>query len=181
MSVIALGAGAFFTGFLTYVVGRKELKSIINLAVIIGFICYSGAVAMLGIDIGQPIRGWFIFWHANIHSMLTEVSFCITCYLMVLTIEFLPNILENERLNKIPEIHFLRSQPSRNHVRLCQRGYVSVLLPPGFPGRHVSVSCSAAPYAYRPEMVHLAHHLLPVHSVGHVQWTVPDHSDHQSA
>lgn len=106
LSVIALGAGAFFTGFLTYVVGKKELKSIINLAVLIGFICYSGAVAMLGIDIGQPIRGWFIFWHANVHSMLTEVSFCITCYLIVLTIEYLPNILENRQLNKVPEIHF---------------------------------------------------------------------------
>ncbi|MFH1137088.1 MAG: menaquinone reductase integral membrane subunit QrcD [Pseudomonadota bacterium] len=106
LSVIALGAGAFFTGFLTYVVGKKELKSIINLAVIIGFICYSGAVGMLGIDIGQPLRGWFIFWHANVHSMLTEVSFCITCYLMVLTIEYLPNILENRQLNKVREFHF---------------------------------------------------------------------------
>ena len=61
LSVIALGAGAFFTGFLTYIIGLKELKNIINATVIIGFICYSGAVAMLGIDIGQPIRGWFIF------------------------------------------------------------------------------------------------------------------------
>jgi len=103
LAVIALGAGAFFTGFLTYVIGRKELKSIINAAVIIGFICYSGAVAMLGIDIGQPIRGWFIFWHANVHSMLTEVSFCITCYLMVLAIEYIPIVLENRQLNKVRE------------------------------------------------------------------------------
>jgi len=106
LAVIALGAGAFFTGFLTYIVGKKELKSIINLAVIIGFICYSGAVGMLGLDIGQPIRGWFIFWHANVHSMLTEVSFCITCYLMVLTIEYLPNILENRQINRVPEFHW---------------------------------------------------------------------------
>ena len=105
LAVIALGAGAFFTGFLTYVIGRKELKNIINAAVIIGFICYSGAVAMLGIDIGQPIRGWFIFWHANIHSMLTEVSFCITCYLGVLAIEFLPLILENRKLDQVRELH----------------------------------------------------------------------------
>jgi len=105
LAVIALGAGAFFTGFLTYVVGKKELKSIINAAVIIGFICYSGAVAMLGIDIGQPVRGWFIFWHANVHSMLTEVSFCITCYLAVLGIEFIPIILENRQLDKVRELH----------------------------------------------------------------------------
>ncbi|MCP4682894.1 MAG: polysulfide reductase NrfD [Desulfobacterales bacterium] len=101
LGVIALGAGAFFTGFLTYIIGKKELKNIINVAVIIGFICYSGAVAMLGIDIGQPIRGWFIFWHANIHSMLVEVSFCITCYLGVLAIEFIPIILENRKLEEV--------------------------------------------------------------------------------
>ncbi len=101
LAVIALGAGAFFTGFLTYIIGKKELKDIINAAVIIGFICYSGAIAMLAIDIGQPIRGWFIFWHANVHSMLTEVSFCITAYFGVLTIEYIPLILENRKLNEI--------------------------------------------------------------------------------
>jgi Ni/Fe-hydrogenase subunit HybB-like protein len=105
LSVIALGAGAFFTGFLTYIIGKRELRDIINAAVIIGFICYSGAVAMLGIDIGQPIRGWFIFWHANVHSMLTEVSFCITCYLGVLAIEYVPIILENRKLDEIKEFH----------------------------------------------------------------------------
>lgn len=104
LAVIALGAGAFFTGFLTYIIGKKELKNVINTAVIIGFICYSGAMAMLGIDIGQPIRGWFIFWHANIHSMLVEVSFCIACYLVVLLIEFIPIILENRKLEEIKEL-----------------------------------------------------------------------------
>ena len=106
LGIIALGAGAFFTGFLTYIIGKDELKDIINAAVIIGFICYSGAVAMLGIDIGQPLRGWFIFWHANIHSMLTEVSFCITAYLGVLAIEYLPLILENRKLDEVREFHF---------------------------------------------------------------------------
>ena len=103
LAIIALGAGAFFTGFLVYIVGKKELKNILNAAVIIGFICYSGAIVMLGIDIGQPLRGWFIFWHANIHSRLVEVSFCITAYLMVLGIEFIPNILENRKLAEIRE------------------------------------------------------------------------------
>jgi Ni/Fe-hydrogenase subunit HybB-like protein len=103
LSVIALGAGAFFTGFLMYIIGKKELKEIINAAVIIGFICYSGALGILAIDIGQPLRAWFVFWHANIHSMLVEVSFCITCYLVVLTIEYLPIILENRKLGEVRE------------------------------------------------------------------------------
>ena len=106
LAIIALGAGAFFTGFLTYVIGKKELKDIINLAVVVGFICYTGAQLVLLLEIGQPIRGWFSFWHPNVHSMLTEVIFCITCYTIVLTIEYLPLILENRQLDKVPEFHY---------------------------------------------------------------------------
>ncbi|MGE5315367.1 MAG: menaquinone reductase integral membrane subunit QrcD [Acidobacteriota bacterium] len=100
LTVIALGAGAFFTGFLLYIMKRKELKAVINSAVVIGFICYSGAVAVLGVDVGQPLRAWFTFWHPNVHSMLTEVTFCITCYLTVLAIEYVPVILKNRKLKK---------------------------------------------------------------------------------
>lgn len=106
LAVIGLGAGAFSTGLLTHIIRMHDLKAIVNAAVIIGFLCYSGAVLMLGIDIGQPIRGWFIFWHANVHSMLTEVSFCITTYLIVLIIEYLPIILEQRQIDKIPELHY---------------------------------------------------------------------------
>lgn len=102
LTVIALGGGAFFTGFLKYIVGKNELKHIINYAVLIGFICYSSALLILAIDIGQPLRNWFIFWHANPHSMLTEVAFCLSCYLAVLAIEYIPMILDNRQLGKVP-------------------------------------------------------------------------------
>ncbi len=107
LAVIALGGGAFFTGFLRYIVGKDELKNIINYAVLIGFICYSSALMILGFDIGQPLRGWFIFWHANVHSMLTEVAFCLTCYFGVLTIEYIPMVLENRKLDEVPFFHNL--------------------------------------------------------------------------
>lgn len=107
LAVIALGGGAFFTGLLKYIIGKDELKNIINYAVLIGFICYSSALLILAIDIGQPLRGWFIFWHANVHSMLTEVAFCLTCYFMVLTIEYIPLILENRQIDKVPFCHNL--------------------------------------------------------------------------
>jgi molybdopterin-containing oxidoreductase family membrane subunit len=107
LAVIALGGGAFFTGFLRYLVGIDELKNIINYAVLIGFVCYSSALLILGFDVGQPLRAWFIFWHANVHSMLTEVAFCLTCYFMVLTIEYVPLALENRKLDKIPFFHHL--------------------------------------------------------------------------
>lgn len=102
LAVIALGAGAFFTGFLLYILRRDELRAVINSAVVIGFICYSGAVLVLMVDVGQPLRAWFTFWHPNVHSMLTEVTFCITVYLTVLAIEYLPILLKNRQLRKIP-------------------------------------------------------------------------------
>ena len=107
LAVIALGGGAFFTGFLRYIIGKGELKNIINYAVLIGFICYSSALLILAIDIGQPLRGWFIFWHANVHSMLTEVAFCLSCYFGVLCIEYLPLILENRQIDRVPFFHSL--------------------------------------------------------------------------
>jgi len=102
LAIIALGAGAFFTGFLLYVLRRHELRAVISSAVVIGFICYSGAVFVLMVDVGQPLRAWFTFWHPNVHSMLTEVTFCITCYLTVLAIEYLPLLLRNRQVRKIP-------------------------------------------------------------------------------
>ncbi|MGA2132724.1 MAG: menaquinone reductase integral membrane subunit QrcD [Bryobacteraceae bacterium] len=102
LTVIALGAGAFFTGFLLYILKKKELKAVVNSAVVIGFVCYSGAVAALLVDVGQPLRFWFTFWHPNVHSMLTEVTFCITCYLTVLFIEYLPIVLKNRKLQQVP-------------------------------------------------------------------------------
>ena len=102
LTVIALGAGAFFTGFLLYILKLKELSAVINSAVVIGFVCYAGAVCALLVDVGQPLRFWFTFWYPNVHSMLTEVTFCITCYLTVLAIEYLPIVLRNRKLRDVP-------------------------------------------------------------------------------
>ena len=107
LAVIALGGGAFFSGFLAYIVGVKNVKNIINFAVILGVVCYTMALLLLGLDVGQPLRGWFIFWHANIHSMLTEVAFCLTIYLGVLIVEFIPVVLENPKIQKIRFFHHL--------------------------------------------------------------------------
>ncbi len=102
LGIIALGAGAFFSGFLLYILKWRDLKAVINTAVILGFLCYSGAVTVLMIDVGQPLRAWFTFWHPNVHSMLTEVTFCITCYLLVLAFEYIPIVLKNRQLKQKP-------------------------------------------------------------------------------
>ena len=134
LAVIAVGGGAFFTGLLKYIFKVDDLKNIINFAVIIGFICYSSALLILAIDIGQPLRGWFIFWHANVHSMLTEVAYCLSCYFAVLTIEFIPNILENRQANKVPFFHHLAHNMHEVMAVFAATGAFLSFFPPGLSG-----------------------------------------------
>ncbi len=148
LAIIALGAGAFFTGFLFYVLRRKELQNIINATVIIGFICYSGAILMLGIDIGQPARGWFGFWHANVHSMLTEVMFCITTYAIVLIVEFIPLILENRQISKVPDLSIFAHHLHRIMIVFAATGTFLSFFHQGSLGGMFGV-LYARPFAYR--------------------------------
>ena len=122
LTVIAIGGGAFFIGFLRYIIGISELKYIVNYAVVVGLCCYIAALIILGIDVGQPLRFWFIYWHANIHSMLTEVAFCLTVYLMVLIIEYIPLLLENRQLEKITFFNHLSHNMHKNMAIFAATG-----------------------------------------------------------
>lgn len=148
LAVIALGAGAFFTGFLKYILKIDQLKNIINLTVIVGFICYSGAMLVLTMDIGQPIRAWFGYWHPNVHSMLTEVIFCITCYCLVLVIEFVPLVLEQKQLNKIPFLHHLAHNMHVNMALFAGIGAFLSTFHQGSLGGMYGV-LQGRPYAFR--------------------------------
>jgi len=148
LAVIALGAGAFFTGFLKYILKIKQLENIINLTVIVGFICYSGAMLVLTMDIGQPIRAWFGYWHPNVHSMLTEVIFCITCYCLVLVIEFVPLVLEQKQLNKIPFLHHLAHNMHVNMALFAGIGAFLSTFHQGSLGGMYGV-LQGRPYAFR--------------------------------
>lgn len=148
LAVIALGAGAFFTGFLKYILKIKQLENIINLTVIVGFICYSGAMLVLTMDIGQPIRAWFGYWHPNVHSMLTEVIFCITCYCLVLVIEYVPLVLEQKQLNKIPFLHHLAHNMHVNMALFAGIGAFLSTFHQGSLGGMYGV-LQGRPYAFR--------------------------------
>jgi menaquinone reductase, integral membrane subunit len=148
LAVIAVGGGAFFTGLLRYVIGKDELKNIINFAVLVGFICYSSAQLILAIDIGQPLRGWFIFWHANVHSMLTEVAFCLSVYFAVLTIEYIPLILENRQINKVRFFHHLGHNMHGAMAVFAATGAFLSFFPQGSLGG-VSGVLFGRPFAFR--------------------------------
>jgi molybdopterin-containing oxidoreductase family membrane subunit len=111
LSAIALGAGAFTLSAIVYIFGIKSLQSIIRLAVLVGFAGYTSALLMLVVDIGRPDRFWhpWVFW--NVHSVLWEITMCITIYLLILVTEFAPVMVETKFFERWPSLrktaHFL--------------------------------------------------------------------------
>jgi len=59
LGFVALGGGAFFTGFMLYIFRVDKLQPLINSTVLIGFMCYLFTFILLVFDIGQPLRAWF--------------------------------------------------------------------------------------------------------------------------
>lgn len=111
LSAIALGAGAFTLSAIVYIFGIKRLQPIIRLAVLVGFAGYTSAMLTLLMDIGRPDRFWhpWVFW--NVHSVLWEVTMCITIYLTILITEFAPVIVDAKFFDNWPKLrafgHFL--------------------------------------------------------------------------
>ena len=102
LSSIAIGAGAFTLSAAVYLFGIKRLQSILRLAVFIGFIGYTSALLTLVMDIGRPDRFWHPWVYWNVHSVLWEITWCITIYLLIMIVEFLPVIVETPFFDRWP-------------------------------------------------------------------------------
>lgn len=104
LSSIALGAGAFTLSAVVYLFGVKQFRSIVRLAVLVGFTGYSSALLTLVMDIGRPDRFWHPWVYWNPHSVLWEITWCITIYLIIMILEFLPVIVEGSFFDRWPWI-----------------------------------------------------------------------------
>jgi len=107
LSSIALGAGAFTLSAVVYLFGLKQYHSITRLAVFVGFIGYTSALLTLVMDIGRPDRFWHPWVYWNVHSVLWEITWCITIYLTIMILEFLPVVVESKFFDRWPWIRKL--------------------------------------------------------------------------
>lgn len=111
LGLVALGGGAFFTGFFLYIFRVDKLEPIINSTVLLGWMCYLFTLVLLLFDVGQPLRAWFGFAYPNwgTHlmpiSMLTEVFWCLSFYFCVLCVELVPIVLKQRLLDRYPVVH----------------------------------------------------------------------------
>jgi molybdopterin-containing oxidoreductase family membrane subunit len=104
LSSIALGAGAFTLSAVVYLFGLKRFQPLVRLAVFIGFIGYSSALLTLVADIGRPDRFWHPWVYWNVHSVLWEITWCITIYLAIMLVEFAPVLAETPFFKRWPAI-----------------------------------------------------------------------------
>ena len=107
LSAIALGAGAFTLSAVVYLFGLKRFQSIVRLAVFVGFIGYTAALLALVMDIGRPDRFWHPWAYWNVHSVLWEITWCITIYLLIMVLEFLPVVTELKPFDRWPRLRTL--------------------------------------------------------------------------
>ncbi len=90
LSSIAVSAGAFSLCAVVHLLGLKRYQPVARTATFIGLIGYTMAVLTLLLDIGRPDRFWHSLIYWNKHSVLWEVTMCVTFYLAVLALEALP-------------------------------------------------------------------------------------------
>ncbi|MBN1147382.1 MAG: polysulfide reductase NrfD [Anaerolineales bacterium] len=102
LSSIALGAGAFTLSAVVYLFGLKRFQPVVRLAVYVGFIGYTSALLTLVMDIGRPDRFWHPWVYWNVHSVLWEITWCITIYLTIMVFEFLPVVTEAKFFDRWP-------------------------------------------------------------------------------
>lgn len=128
LSSIALGAGAFTLSAVVYLFGLKKFQSVIRLAIYVGFIGYTSALLTLVMDIGRPDRFWHPWVYWNIHSVLWEITWCITIYLTIMVLEFAPVVFEAKFFDRWPWLRRLAHNMHRLAPVLALLGLLVSLL-----------------------------------------------------
>jgi Ni/Fe-hydrogenase subunit HybB-like protein len=100
LTSIAVSAGAFSLCAIVYLLGLKKFQALARTATFVGLIGYTMAILTLMLDIGRPDRFWHSLVYWNRHSLLWEVTMCVTLYLGVLILESMPIFAKFEWLRR---------------------------------------------------------------------------------
>ncbi len=151
LSSIALGAGAFTLSAVVYLFGIQRFQPIIRLAVFVGFIGYTSALLTLVMDIGRPDRFWHPWVYWNIHSVLWEITWCITIYLTIMIVEFLPVVIDSPLFDKWPRLRSAIHQLHKAAPVLALVGLLISLLHQSSLGATYGI-VKARPIWFKPSM-----------------------------
>ena len=94
MSGVALAAGGFVLAATVYIFGLERYRPFVRPAILTAFLGYIAVAVGLLYDLGLPWHIWHPVIYPQYHSVLFEVAMCVMLYLAVLSLEFLPVVLE---------------------------------------------------------------------------------------
>jgi molybdopterin-containing oxidoreductase family membrane subunit len=151
LSSIALGAGAFTLSAVVYIFGLERFKPIVRLAVLVGLAGYTTALLTLVMDIGRPDRFWHPWVYWNIHSVLWEITWCITIYLTIMLVEFAPVIAESPLFSRWPILSKIGHQLHKTTPVLAVAGLLISLLHQSSLGATYGI-IKARPIWFKPSM-----------------------------
>jgi Ni/Fe-hydrogenase subunit HybB-like protein len=152
LSAIAMSAGAFSLCAVVYLVGIKRFQPVARTATYIGLIGYTMAVLCLLLDIGRPDRFWHALVYWNPHSVLWEVTICVTLYLCVLALETLPILARADWMqHRLPRVARWFSKVHHIAPVLAVIGLGLSMLHQSSLGATYGV-LKARPFWYRPDL-----------------------------
>ena len=91
---VALAAGGFTTAALVEIFGGRRFKPLLRPAILTAWLGYGMVGFGLLFDLGRYWHAWEPVFHWQGNSVLFEVGICVLTYLVVLTIEITPSLLE---------------------------------------------------------------------------------------
>lgn len=92
----AFACGGFSVAMLAYIFNRGEYHPLVRPALLASLFGYTLAGVGVIFDLGRFWNFWHILWptYANPNSVMFEVALCISCYIIVMWIEFSPVFME---------------------------------------------------------------------------------------
>ena len=92
----AFACGGFSVAMLVYIFNKGQYHPLVRPALLASLFGYTLAGVGVIFDLGRWWNFWHILWptYANPNSVMFEVALCISCYIIVMWIEFSPVFME---------------------------------------------------------------------------------------
>ncbi len=92
----ALACGGYALALVVYIFNKGKYHPLVRPALLASLFGYALGGFSAFFDAGRywQIYNMFFPWHMNFNSVMLEVALCVTAYVLVLAIEFLPVVLE---------------------------------------------------------------------------------------
>jgi Ni/Fe-hydrogenase subunit HybB-like protein len=97
---VGLAAGGFTLAAIVYIFNVKRFEPIIRPTILTAFLGYLLVIVALMFDLGRPNQIWHAIIMWNPHSVMFEVAWCVMLYTTVLSLEFLPVVLEKFEMTR---------------------------------------------------------------------------------